>query len=100
MPIPILSPCSLKYLQLNQQRFGDEKVMGWWENTKNQLNWTVKYVILVYAVKQLGVAQLGSALEWGSRGRRFKSSHPDQKKTPKSRLSVRIGGFLAYTQYG
>lgn len=27
--------------------------------------------------KLLGVAQLGSALEWGSRGRRFKSSHPD-----------------------
>ena len=25
------------------------------------------------------VAQSGSALEWGSRGRRFKSSHPDQK---------------------
>jgi hypothetical protein len=27
----------------------------------------------------LGVAQLGSALEWGSRGRRFKSSHPDHE---------------------
>ena len=25
------------------------------------------------------VAQPGSALEWGSRGRRFKSSHPDQE---------------------
>ena len=25
------------------------------------------------------VAQSGSALEWGSRGRRFKSFHPDQK---------------------
>ena len=25
----------------------------------------------------LGVAQLGSALEWGSRGRGFKSLHPD-----------------------
>ena len=31
------------------------------------------------------MAQLGSALEWGSRGRKFKSSHPDQidKKRPK-----------------
>ena len=28
--------------------------------------------------QHLGVAQLGSALEWGSRGRKFKSSHPDQ----------------------
>ena len=28
----------------------------------------------------LGVAQLGSVLEWGSRGRKFKSSHPDQRK--------------------
>ena len=26
----------------------------------------------------LGVAQLGSVLEWGSRGREFKSLHPDQ----------------------
>jgi hypothetical protein len=30
------------------------------------------------ANRYLGVAQLGSVLEWGSRGRRFKSSHPDQ----------------------
>ena len=30
------------------------------------------------------VAQSGSALEWGSRGRRFKSFHPDQKaETPR-----------------
>ena len=26
-----------------------------------------------------GVAQPGSAPEWGSGGRRFKSDHPDQK---------------------
>ena len=25
----------------------------------------------------LGMAQFGSVLEWGSRGRRFKSSYPD-----------------------
>ncbi len=31
-------------------------------------------------IKYLGVAQFGSVLEWGSRGRRFKSSHPDQNK--------------------
>jgi hypothetical protein len=28
--------------------------------------------------KQRDVAQLGSALDWGSRGRRFKSCHPDR----------------------
>ncbi len=27
-----------------------------------------------------GVAQPGSALEWGSRGPAFESRHPDQKK--------------------
>ena len=30
------------------------------------------------AIFFLGVAQFGSVLEWGSRGRKFKSSHPDQ----------------------
>ena len=28
----------------------------------------------------MGVAQFGSALEWGSRGRGFKSLHPYQQK--------------------
>ena len=28
----------------------------------------------------LGVAQFGSVLEWGSRGRRFNSCHPDHEK--------------------
>ncbi len=31
-----------------------------------------------------GVAQFGSALEWGSRGRRFESSHSDQQCKRKS----------------
>ena len=30
--------------------------------------------------RRLGVAQFGSVLDWGSRGRRFKSYHPDQNK--------------------
>ena len=30
-------------------------------------------------MEYLGVAQFGSVLEWGSRGRRFESSHPDQR---------------------
>lgn len=33
----------------------------------------------------LGVAQSGRALALGVRGRRFKSSHPDQKRTHKGR---------------
>ena len=36
----------------------------------------------------LGVAQFGSALEWGSRGRKFKSSHSDQKHQFRRRLSA------------
>ena len=31
-------------------------------------------------VTYLGVAQFGSVLEWGSRGREFKSPHSDQKE--------------------
>ena len=35
-------------------------------------------VVLQYSSLDRGVAQPGSALEWGSRSRRFKSSRPDQ----------------------
>lgn len=41
-----------------------------------------KYPKTVYNVYcYLGVAQIGSALPWGGRGRRFKSCHSDQLKT-------------------
>ena len=33
-------------------------------------------------IQRLGVAQFGSVLEWGSRGRKFESSHPDHNWTP------------------
>lgn len=37
------------------------------------------------------VAQSGSALEWGSRGRRFKSFHPDQVRDhPKGNLKFQV----------
>src|SRR3989304_2412086 len=36
------------------------------------------YVIIIFCTHR-GVAQSGSALAWGARGRRFKSSRPDQK---------------------
>ena len=41
---------------------------------------TVLYFLLfAEAGGYLGVAQLGSVLEWGSRGREFESLHPDGK---------------------
>ena len=40
----------------------------------------------------MGVAQFGSALEWGSRGRGFKSLHPYQKKI----LHNSVGFFLRF----
>ncbi len=35
-----------------------------------------------------GVAQPGSAPEWGSGGRRFESDHPDQKMEPLALMPV------------
>ena len=43
------------------------------------------------------VAQFGSALDWGSRGRRFKSCRPDQKEQNRLRAvfsSLGGGGSL------
>ena len=46
------------------------------------------------------VAQLGSALDWGSRGRRFKSCQPDHEKRPVSReKSQATGPFAISTGY-
>ena len=42
-----------------------------------------------------GVAQLGSALEWGSRGRRFNSCHSDHRK-PYSRKGCRASHFPGF----
>ena len=42
--------------------------------TTKQLHFFVKCSIII---KHLGVAQFGSALDWGSRCRRFKSCHSD-----------------------
>ena len=40
-----------------------------------------------YLSMRRGVAQSGSAPQWGCGGRRFKSSHPDQTHTnPRARL--------------
>ena len=37
----------------------------------------IYFSILLVELVDLGVAQFGSAREWGSRGRRFESSHSD-----------------------
>lgn len=42
----------------------------------------------------LGVAQIGSALPWGGRGRRFKSCHSDQTTASRKR-----SGSLFYWRY-
>ena len=39
------------------------------------------------------MAQFGSALEWGSRGRRFKSSYPDQSHGGIAQLVERLNGI-------
>ena len=42
-----------------------------------------------------GVAQLGSALAWGARGRRFKSYRPDQ--IPYTKPGPKGPGFVVFT---
>ena len=44
-------------------------------------------ILHVLKIKPLGVAQFGSVLEWGSRGRRFKSFHPDHENPWKRKVS-------------
>ena len=43
-----------------------------------------------------GVAQLGSALDWGSRGRRFKSCHSDHKKASEAFIYKGFGAFFIF----
>src|SRR5450756_176956 len=47
---------------------------------------------------QRDVAQLGSALDWGSRGRRFKSCHPDSERAGQRAGPLRRDGPL--TRWG
>ena len=51
------------------------------KNFKNRIKSVYIFFKIVYNqlanARYLGVAQFGSALEWGSRGRKFKSSHSD-----------------------
>ena len=42
------------------------------------------------ATQCLGVAQFGSALPWGGRGRKFKSCHSDHKK----QIHICVSAFL------
>ena len=47
------------------------------------------------------MAQFGSALEWGSRGRRFKSSYPDQRrrKAYSERKSDKVPTFFYFIKF-
>ena len=47
----------------------------------------LKKSVLLQPQKDRGVAQLASALAWGARGRKFESSHPDQTKRKRKRVS-------------
>ena len=42
------------------------------------------------------VAQFGSALDWGSRGRRFKSCQPDQLTQAGQKISLLTRFFLHF----
>ena len=44
----------------------------------------------------LGVAQFGSVLEWGSRGRRFESSHPDFEECLQHSFFFAVNGYWVY----
>ena len=50
--------------------------------------------------KQRDVAQLGSALDWGSRGRRFKSCHPDKKAQVRACFSPGLRRFPGWSLAG
>ena len=45
-----------------------------------------------------GVAKFGIALEWGSRGRWFESSHSDQSEYPVGYSDFVMCGFITRTQ--
>ena len=52
--------------------------------------------------QSLGVAQFGSVLEWGSRGRKFKSSHPDHnigRMIPAFFLTEPMFGFFSSAKH-
>ena len=57
-------------------------------------------MILYLGSKNLGVAQFGSALPWGGRGRGFKSRHSDQRFDRKQCLFSAFGHFLSCLLFG
>lgn len=66
-----------------------------------------KYPLLLYIIivtnrktTRRGVAQFGSALALGARGRKFKSSHPDQTYKTNSRKILRLRGINMPNYFG
>ncbi len=60
----------------NGKRPASEKVVSKMVSNGKQ-NIVDTYILYSYNESHRGVAQLGSAPEWGSGGRRFESGHPD-----------------------
>ena len=82
-------------LQRGKGKFADIRILiNFWRFSKN-FNYRKKVldklVCLWYniCVRNLGVAQIGSALPWGGRGRRFKSCHSDHFDFPQ--MAYRAG---------
>jgi hypothetical protein len=66
----------MKYTPMVSVNFKFNLPRAVWD--RRPLTWIFRNVSNEFLIGR-GVAQSGSALEWGSRGRRFKSSRPDQK---------------------
>ena len=64
---------------------------GWrWDNSGRDV-YCQPSVVIATTTEERAVAQLGSALDWGSRGRRFKSCQPDRL----TRANALVIGFRA-----
>lgn len=59
-----------------------KNIKSYWRKTMDNIK---KIVFLHHFFR--GVAQLASVLAWGARGRKFESSHPDEKKPDNQRVA-------------
>ena len=89
-PSPPFHAAPITALKTLQRKFPVHRIFSL---TKPPIGSIIFYVVKVIQarplenhdgeIEYLGVAQFGSVLEWGSRGRRFESSHPDHFPKPK-----------------
>ena len=86
-------PIFLLYRQQKAKPARETFCLSRTENCKKSLTFIDNIGIISKHVKtHPGVAQLGSALDWGSRGRGFKSRHSDHIEEKPSKLKG-LGGF-------